>query len=106
MKRAHSITTEVELNPRRKWTNETGKTHPPTSSLLHSVLFFCMVGKRCNGMILQNYLLHHHHGNLQLEEEDAVESMAHGPGEEEVAKQMKVGLQALSLVVQSYCVRL
>lgn len=42
------------------------------------------------------------HGNLQLEEENAVESMAHGPGEEEAAKQMKVGLQVLSLVTQSW----
>lgn len=65
-----------------------------------------MVDNCCNITTLQNYGLHHHHGNLQLEEEDAVESMAHGPGEEEVAKQMKVGLQALSLVEQSYCIRL
>lgn len=30
--------------------------------------------------------------DLQLEEQDAVEGVAHVPGKEEVAKQMKVGL--------------
>lgn len=53
-----------------------------------------------------NYGLHRRFGNLQLEEEDAVEGMTHWPGEEEVAEQMKVGLQVLCLVVQRYCIRL
>lgn len=70
--------------------------HPPTKSLLHSVIC-CIISKRCEGKILR----YRHHGNLQLEEENAVEGMAHWPGEEEVAKQMQVGLQALSSVVQS-----
>lgn len=88
--------TEVELNVQHKSTDK----HPPTHSLLHShSVIHCMIGKCCKGKILQNYGLYNHHGNLQLEEENAVEGMAHGPGEEEVAKQMKVGLQALSLVV-------
>lgn len=30
--------------------------------------------------------------DLQLEEEHAVEGMAHGPGEEELAEQVEVGL--------------
>lgn len=93
--------TEVELHTQHKWTDAMGKntsTHmlPPTLSVV-----YCTTGKPRTVKML-NYRLHHRHGNLQLEEEDAVEGMAHGSGEEEVAKQMKVGLQTLGLVVQRY----
>lgn len=37
-------------------------------------------------------------GDSQLEEEHAVEGVAHGAGEEEVAEQVEVGLQALCAV--------
>ena len=46
----------------------------------------------------------HCHGNLQLEEENTVESVAHGPGEEEAAEQVQVWLEALGLVEQRWSV--
>lgn len=67
--------------------------HPPTYSLQHCIVL------SVKGALWQNYDIHHHHGNLQLEEKNAVEGMAHGPGEEEMAKQMKVGLQTLCLAL-------
>ena len=83
------------------WKNTSTHILSPTLSVV-----YCMTGKCCIVKTLLNYGLCRHHGNLQLEEEDAVEGVAHGPGEEEVAEQVKVGLQALFLVVQSDGIRL
>lgn len=70
---------------RLNWTERTaemdwrdGKNIHP-HALSHTLCYSLYYWK---GNILQNSALHHHHGNLQLEEEDAVEGMAHGPGEE------------------------